>query len=80
MKSFRKETLEQFSKAMQQASFPFGACGMIDDDGKIREFTEEEKEQLGISAFPMPASTGKVVRKKPYCRPGSKLTVSYGEE
>lgn len=81
MRSFKNENLEEFGKTMK-LSVALEACGVVDEKGQFREFTPEEEKELGIATFSLDKSTGEstpgVVQKKPYCRPGSRLTVYYG--
>ena len=79
MKSYKNESLEEFGKTAE-ISTPLEACGVVDDNDQFREFTLEEEERLGIAMFPTKETAPGVVVKKPYCRPGSRLTVYYGEE
>ena len=77
--SFKDETLDDFSKTMSMSSFPFEGCGMIGTNDQFREFTPKEERQLGITSVSAKITPQGVIRKKPYLRPGSRLTVCYGD-
>lgn len=79
LKSFKNESLEEFSRTMKMST-SLEACGVIDERGEFRPFTPDEEAQLGIVAFPLGETIPGVVKKKPYCRPGSKLTIYYGKK